>query len=59
MRRIRERQQGQEDVSEAMTKIEGELPFAGARRADEALRRQTDPKDVLARLKNTPPSAMP
>jgi phage shock protein A len=59
LKRIRERQQGQEDVSEAMTKIEGELPIAGARRANETLRHQTDPKDVLARLRRPPPPANP
>jgi phage shock protein A len=58
LKRIRERQQGQEDVSEAMAKLEGELPVAGARHPDASLRRQTDPKDVLARLKrNAPPPA--
>ena len=50
LRRIRERQQGQEDVSAAMNKLEGELPIAGARGAD-PVRPQTDPRDVLARLK--------
>lgn len=58
LKRIRDRQQGQEDVSEAMTKLEGELPIAGGRPAGEGLRRQTDPKDILARLKrNHPPAA--
>lgn len=51
LERIRERQQGQEDVAEAMTKLAGELPIASMRRPEEALRRQTDPRDVLARLK--------
>ncbi len=59
LKRIRERQQGQEDVSEAMTKIEGELPVAGARGVYDNPRRQTDPKDVLARLKRQPPSTTP
>ena len=54
LKRIRERQQGQEDVSEAIAKLEGELPMAGNRHPDEALRRQTDAKDVLARLKRSP-----
>lgn len=51
LKRIRERQQGQEDVSEALRKLEGEMPIGGLRHPDASLRRQTDPKDVLARLK--------
>lgn len=59
LKRIRERQQGQEDVSEAMTKLENELPVAGGRRPED-MRRQTDAKDVLARLKRgAPPPATP
>lgn len=52
--RIRERQQGSEDVSDAMGQLERDLPIGGGTAA-EASRRQTDPKEVLARLKRRPP----
>ena len=57
LKRIRERQQGQEDVSAALSKLEDELPTAGGRRPETTPHRQTDPKDVLARLKRAPPPA--
>lgn len=48
--RIRERQQGQEDITNALAEVERELPVAGCR-SNVNLRHRTDPKSVLVRLK--------
>ena len=51
--RIRERQQGSEDISDAMGQLERDMPIGGISPI-ESSRRQTDPKEVLARLKRRP-----
>jgi phage shock protein A len=50
LRRIRERQQGSEELATALDTVEAELPFPGATPVTSD-RPATDPKDVLARLK--------